>query len=54
MPQREVALAGQCTEHHATLIQGALALVDVLGRQIAEMDQQLQELMSEMTPQLEQ
>ena len=54
IPQLEVALAGQFTEHHAKLIQGALELVDVLGRQIAEMDQQLQELLSEMTPQLEQ
>jgi hypothetical protein len=54
MPQREVALAGQCTEHHATRIQGALELVDVLGRQSAEMAQQLQALMSAMTPQREQ
>jgi transposase len=54
IPQLEVALEGQFTEHHAKLIKGALELVDVLGRQIAEMDQQLQELMSEMTPQLEQ
>lgn len=54
IPQLEVALEGQFTEPHAKLIKGALELVDVLGRQIAEMDQQLQELMSEMTPQLEQ
>jgi transposase len=54
IPQLEVALEGQFTEHHAKLIKGALELVDVLGRQIAEMDQQLQELMSEMPPQLEQ
>jgi len=44
MPQLEAALAGQCTAHHAQRIAGALELVDVLGRQIAEMDQQLQEL----------
>ena len=54
IPQLEVALEGQCTEHHATLITGALELVDVLGRQIAEMAQHLQALLSEMTPQLEQ
>jgi transposase len=54
IPPLEVALEGQCTEHHAKLMKGALALVDVLGRQIAEMEQQLQELMSELTPQLEQ
>jgi transposase len=52
--QLEVALEGQCTEHHAKLIQGALALVDVLGRQIAEIDQQIDELLSEMAPQLKQ
>jgi transposase len=33
---------------------GALALVDVLGRQMAEMDQQLQELRGPMAPQLAQ
>jgi transposase len=54
IPQLDVALEGQFTEHHATLIAGALELVDVLGRQIAEIDQQLRELLSEMAPQLEQ
>jgi transposase len=54
IPQLEVALEGQFTEHHARLIAGALELVDVLGRQIAEMDQQLQELLGPMAPQLEQ
>jgi transposase len=54
MPQREVALEGQCPAHHARRIAGALELVDVLGRQIAAMDQQLQELLSEVAPQLEQ
>lgn len=54
IPQLEVALEGQFTEHHARLIGGALELVDVLGRQIAEIDQALQELLSEVAPQLEQ
>jgi transposase len=54
IPQREVALEGQCTAHHAKLIQGSRELVDVLGRQIAEMDQQIDELLGEMAPQLEQ
>jgi transposase len=54
IPQLEVALEGQCTEPHATLMKGALELVEVLGRQIAERAQQLQELLSEMPPQREQ
>ena len=54
IPQLEVALEGQFTEHHARLIQGALELVDMLGRQIAEIDQQIDELLGEMSPQLEQ
>jgi len=54
IPQLEVALEGQFTAHHATLIAGALELVDVLGRQIGELDQQLQELLGPMAPQLEQ
>lgn len=54
LPQLEVALEGQCTEHHARLIGGALELVDVLDRQIAEIDHQIDALLSEMVPQLEQ
>jgi transposase len=54
IPQLEVALEGQFTEHHATLIGGALELVDVLGRQIAEIDQELDDLLRPMSPQLEQ
>jgi transposase len=54
IPQLEIALEGQCTEHHARLIGGALELVDVLGRQIAEIDQELDALLTPMAPQLEQ
>ena len=54
IPQHEVALEGPCTEQHAKLIAGALEVVDVLGRQIAEIDEQLRELLSEMAPQREQ
>jgi transposase len=54
IPQLEVALEGQFTEHHAKLIAGALELVDVLGRQIVDIDQQLQALLGPMAPQLEQ
>ena len=53
-PQLEVVLEGQLTAHHARLIAGALELVDMLGRQMAEMDRQLQKLLSEAAPQLEQ
>ena len=38
MPPLAVAREGQCPAHHAKLSAGTLALVDVLGRQIAEMD----------------
>ena len=54
MPQLEVALEGPLTAHHATRIAGALELVDVLGRQLGEMEQQLQALRGPMAPQLEQ
>ena len=54
MPQLAGALAGPCTAHHATLMAGALALVDVLGRQLGDMDQQLHEWLGPMAPQLEQ
>ena len=54
MPQLAVALEGQCTAHHATRMAGALALVDVLGRQIVEMEQQLQAWLGPLAPQLEQ
>ena len=54
IPQREVALEGQCTEHHAMLIAGAQELVDVLGRQVAALDDQLRALLGEMAPQREQ
>jgi hypothetical protein len=50
IPQLAVALVGPCTAHHASRIVGALALVDVLGRQMAEMEQQLQEWLGPMAP----
>jgi transposase len=52
--QLEVALEGQFTEPHATLIGGALQWVDVLSRQIARIDQELDELLTPMAPQREQ
>jgi transposase len=54
IPQLAGALEGQCTAHHAKLMAGALELVDVLGRQIGEIDQHLHELLGPMAPQREQ
>jgi transposase len=53
-PPLALALTGQCTDQHAWLIQGALALIDLLDRQRADLDQHLGELMAPLAPQLEQ
>jgi hypothetical protein len=34
----DLALTGQFTEHHAWLIQGALELIDLLDRQLTDLD----------------
>src|SRR5205814_5758449 len=39
LPELELALAAQFTEHHARLIQLSLELIDLLARQIALPDQ---------------
>jgi transposase len=52
--QLELALTGQFTEHHAWLIQGALELIDLLDRQLTDLDQHIGELMAPLAPQLEQ
>jgi transposase len=54
LPQLEVALTGQFTPHHARLIQGALGLIDLLDQQIRELDQQIGELVTPLSPQMEQ
>lgn len=54
LPQLELALTGQFTEHHAWLIQGALELIDLLDRQLADLDQRIGDLMAPLAPQLEQ
>jgi hypothetical protein len=36
-----LALMGQFTEHHGRLIQGELELMELLERQIAELDEQI-------------
>jgi transposase len=53
LPPLELALTGPCTDHHAWLIQGALELLDLLDRQLAELDQPIGELMAPLAPQME-
>jgi hypothetical protein len=52
-PQRAVALAGQCTAPHTTLMARALAWVDVRGRQLTVSAQQRQEWRDPLAPQRE-
>jgi transposase len=54
IPQLELALAGQFTEHHARLIAGTLELIDLLDRQIADLDEQIGTLAESLAPRLEQ
>jgi len=53
-PQLELALIGQFTVHHARIIQGALELIDLLDRQVAELDQQIGECVAPLQPQIAQ
>lgn len=50
----ELALHGQFTAHHARLMALALEVVDLMNRQIAELDQQIEELIAPLSPQIEQ
>ena len=54
VPQLELALAGQFTEHHSRLIACALELIDVLDRQIAALDEQIGTLSESLAPHIEQ
>ena len=54
LPQLEVALTGQFTHHHATIIQASLELVDLLNRQIADLDSQIGDLVAPLEPQITQ
>jgi transposase len=54
LPQLELALTGQFTTHHAWLIQGALDLIDLLDRQVVDLDRHLGELIAPLLPQVEQ
>jgi transposase len=54
LPELEVALTGQFTEHHAGIIQLSLELIDLLDRQIATLDEQIGALVAPLAPQIEQ
>ena len=54
VPELELALTGQFPEHHGRLIQGELALLDLLERQIAALDEQIRQATVPFAPQLEQ
>jgi hypothetical protein len=54
LPELELALTGQFTEHHGRLIALSLELIDLLERQIAELDEQIRLLVEPLLPQLEQ
>lgn len=53
VPELELALTGQCTAHHGRLLQGELALMELLERQIAALDEQIREATEALAPQLE-
>ncbi len=53
LPELELALTGQFTEHHGRLIEGELDLMELLERQIAELDEQIREATEPFAPQLE-
>jgi transposase len=54
LPELEVALTGQFTAHHGRLIQGELELMELLERQIADLDAQIRQATEAFEPQLEQ
>jgi transposase len=54
LAELELALQGQFTAHHARLIALALEVIDLMNRQIAELDQQIGELIAPLYPQIEQ
>lgn len=49
----ELALQGQFTAHHARLMALALEVIDLMNRQIAELDPQIGELLAPLSPQIE-
>jgi hypothetical protein len=53
LPQLELALTGPFTEHHGRLIQGELELMELLERQIAELNEQIRDATEPFVPQLD-
>jgi len=53
-PQLELALTGQFTAHHGTLLALLLELIEVLDRQIATLDQQIGALVAPLQAQIAQ
>jgi transposase len=53
-PQVALALTGQCTAHHGTLLAVLLELMEVLDRQIATLDQQIGALVAPLQAQIAQ
>ena len=54
VPALEPALRGQFTTHHAQLIQASLELIDLLDRQLRDLDRQIGALVTPLTPQIAQ
>ena len=54
LPELEVALTGQFTEHHGRLIALSLERIDLLERQIAALNEQMRLRIAPLLPQLEQ
>lgn len=52
IPQLELALEGQFTEHHAALIRMSLSQIDLLDEQIAEIDERIAKLV-QATPRVQ-
>jgi transposase len=54
LPDLELALTGQFTDHHARIIQDGLELVELLDRQLVGLDQQIGALVAPLQPQIRQ
>ena len=54
VPALALALTGQCTDHHGRLLQAALDLLDRRNRQLADLAQQIGELLGLVAPQIAQ
>lgn len=54
LPELELALTGQFTEHHGRLIALSLELIEMLERQIDDLNEQIGLLVEPLTPQIEQ